>query len=176
LPAVGDNLNPSPESIREILAGASQVCDLLLNDNIVGRLRQITDYLTLGVDSWKSKVSTTHNEISERHAELVCLVDLRSGTRRWTGKFYPTSKQAATIMRLPDLKSHFVNLDDQKAMVLGCHDMTVFNPRSEAAARGWRQEVSERFRGMAKSYKPVLVLHHPHTAVKSVRERSRDLA
>lgn len=99
--------------------------------------------------------------------ELVCLVDLRTGARHWTGKFYPTSSQERTIIRFTDLKSHFVDLDCGKTMVLGCHDITVFNRRSQANAGGWRQKMSEEFRQLALNAKPLLVLHHPHTAVKS---------
>lgn len=167
LPAVRDNLNPPTDVVNHLIARASRVCDQLLDESTVRSIRSVCDYLTLGVDSSKPLVSTTHNLIAERHVELVCLVDLRTGARHWTGKFYPTSSQAGTIIRLPDLKSHFVDLDCGRAMVLGCHDMTVFNPRSQANAGGWRKRVSEGFRALAKETAPLFVLHHPHTAVKS---------
>lgn len=167
LTAMRDNLNPPPDATNRLIARADEVCSQLLDESTIKQLRSVCDYLTLGVDSRKRLVSTTHNRITEPHVEFVCLVDLRTGARHWTGKFYPTSNQAGTIIRFGDLKSHFVDLDCGKAMVLGCHDMTVFNPRSQANAGGWRQQVSEEFRELTKIEQPTFVLHHPHTAVKS---------
>ncbi len=165
--AMRDNLNPPLDVINQLIARADEVCSQLLDESTIKQLRSVSDYLTLGVDSRKRLVSTTHNRITEPHVELVCLVDLRTNARHWTGKFYPTSNQAGTIIRFTDLKSHFVDLDCGKAMVLGCHDMTVFNPRSQTNAGGWRQQVSEEFRALTKIQEPTFVLHHPHTAVKS---------
>ena len=51
-------------------------------------------------------------------------------------------------------------------MVLGCHDLSVFNPRSKNAM-GWRRKVNDEFKNLAKKEKPIYVLHHPHTTVKS---------
>jgi hypothetical protein len=166
LPPLEDNLNPPPEVIDALIKSAEQVCRQLLDGYTVRQLRSVSDYLTLGVDSRKRLVSTTYNRITERHVELVCLVDLRTGGHHWTGKFYPTPNQERTIIRFTDLRSHFADLDFGKAMVLGCHDITVFNPRSQAKARDWRREVSEEFRELARIEKPTIVLHHPHTAVK----------
>ena len=50
-------------------------------------------------------------------------------------------------------------------MILGCHDLTVFNPRSKNA-KGWRKEVNEEFKKLAQKEKPEIVLQHPHTTVK----------
>ncbi len=167
MPAVRDNLNPSAEAVRRLIASANKVCDQLLDEAAIQILRSVCDYLSFGVDSRKRLVSTTRNLISEPHVELVCVVNLRTGERHWTGKSYPTSSQAGKIIRFPDLNSHFLALDGTRTMVLGCHDITVFNPRSQAKSSGWRKEVSEAFRVLAKEYAPVFVLHHPHTATKS---------
>ena len=51
-------------------------------------------------------------------------------------------------------------------MVLGCHDLTIFNPRSDAKASGWRSVVKQEFKNLAAEYEPRWVLHHPHTAIK----------
>lgn len=48
---------------------------------------------------------------------------------------------------------------------LGCHDLTIFNPRSKNA-KGWRKKVNEEFRELAKKEQPICVLQHPHTTVK----------
>ena len=54
-----------------------------------------------------------------------------------------------------------------EVLVLGCHDLTMFNPRARANARGWRQHTWKSFEVIAKDRKPVAVLHHPHTTVKT---------
>lgn len=140
LPAIRDNLNPPADAVRRLMTVANGVCNQLLDETTVQMLRSACDYLSFGIDSKKRLVSTTHNLISEQHVELVCVVDLRTGDRHWTGKFYPTSSQAGTIIRFPDLKSHFLALDGARVMVLGCHDITVFNPRSQAKSHGWRKD------------------------------------
>ena len=92
--------------------------------------------LDAGVDSKKSEVSTTYNTIGEPHAELVCVFDLHQRTSRWTGKFYPTNQQEPTIVRYPDLKSHFIDFDYGPAMILGCHDLSVYSPGQARLAAG----------------------------------------
>ena len=58
------------------------------------------------------------------------------------------------------------NLGDiGKLMILGCHDLTIFNPRSKNA-KGWRKEVNATFKESAKSERPICVLQHPHTTIK----------
>ena len=127
---------PSPAFIEALIASAeATVCNNVLTDDVVARLRDRCDWLTLGVDTKKSKVSTTHNAINEPHAELVCIVDLGHRTFRWTGKFYPTTGQEGTIVRFPDLESHFVDLNCGQTMILGCHDLSVYSPRGQEEAR-----------------------------------------
>ena len=136
---------------------------------LLRRLRECCDCLTLGVDTKKTKVSTTYNAINEPHAELVCIVDVRHRTFRWTGKFYPTTGQEGTIVRFPDLATHFVDLSCGKTMIIGCHDLSVYSPRGQARAKadGWRRQIASEFRALAKKLEPSVVLHHPHTTVKS---------
>lgn len=130
------------------------------------KLRKVTDYITLGIDSYKEKISTTQNFISQPHIELVFLIDLRNNKFYWTGKSYPTPSQQNGLLRISDLKTHFFELNDVgKVMILGCHDLTVFNPRSKNAKR-WREKVNREFQKLAKEAKPLIVLQHPHTTVK----------
>jgi len=160
------NLNPSSEEIEVLIGAAEQAVRRVLSEDIVASLKPCCDYLTLGVDTKKLNVSTTYNFIKEPHAELVCLVDLRKGALHWTGKFYPTNQQEKKIVRYPDLRSHFPQLDGIPIMVLGCHDLMVYSPRGQAKAGGWRSELGENFRRLARECGPTVLLHHPHTAVK----------
>ncbi len=62
--------------------------------------------------------------------------------------------------------THFVDLDDDgKVMILGCHDLSIYNPRSKSA-KGWRKKVNKEIKELATKFKPKFVLQHPHTAVK----------
>lgn len=161
LPDIGDNKNPNPHAVKNLQEEAERYIKSLL-DGLYEKLQDRADYLTIGIDSFKSKISTTKNYISERHVELVCLVDLEIKEHYWTGKSYPTSNQERGLVRISDLRSHFFDLDFGKVMVLGCHDLTIFNPRSQNA-KGWRRRINKEFRDLSKKEKPTLVLQHPHT-------------
>lgn len=160
------NLNPDSRELQILIVAAEKTVRSVLTRELAEQLRARCDYITLGVDTKKDKVSTTYNVIDQPHAELVCLVDLQKDTIHWTGKFYPTSRQEETILRYPDLQTHFVRLDCGLVMILGCHDLSAYSPRGQATARGWRKQVGAQFRSLAKQAKPVAVLHHPHTTVK----------
>jgi hypothetical protein len=157
------NLDPSPKDVRVLTEAAESAVRKVLTKDLTEHLRSCSDYLTLGVDTQKDKVSTTEQIIDVPHAELVCLIDLRTSSIRWTGKFYPTAGQQRSIMRFPDLESHFVSLGGAPIMILGCHDLSVYSPRSQAKAQGWRRKLNSDFRALAAKHRPVAVLHHPHT-------------
>ncbi len=165
------NLDPTPNEVGVLTEAAESAVRKVLTKDLTEGLRTCSDYLTLGVDTKKDKVSTSEEIIEQPHAELVCLVDLRSDSIRWTGKFYPTVGQQRSIVRFPDLESHFVSLDGDPVMILGCHDLSVYSARSQARARGWRQNLNSEFRALAAKHRPVEVLHHPHTTTKSLFQK-----
>jgi len=162
---IGDSKNPNPEIVDILVKEAEKCVKSVLTEDLRNKLKNVTDYITLGVDSYKEKISTTKNYINQPHIELVFLVDLRNNEFYWTGKSYPTPSQQNGLVRIVDLKSHFFDLDIGKVMILGCHDLTIFNPRSKNA-KGWRKKVNEEFKKLAKREKPIIVLQHPHTTVK----------
>jgi hypothetical protein len=47
-------------------------------------------------------------------------------------------------------------------MLLSCHDLNFFSPRSFHNARGWRRESIGGFRQMAEEHGPELLIWHPH--------------
>jgi hypothetical protein len=163
---IGDNKDPYKDSVNVLVKEAEKCVRFLLSDGLDKKLREVTDYITLGIDSYKEKISTTQNYINQLHIELVFLIDLRNNKFYWTGKSYPTPSQENGLVRISDLKTHFFDFDNnRKVMILGCHDLSIFNPRSKNA-KGWRKEVNKQFRYLAKSLKPFCVLQHPHTTVK----------
>ncbi len=110
-----------------------------------------SDCITIGVDSYSNA------SLRKPHIELV---GVYNGEWHFTGKSYPTVDQQKGLIKA-DLQSHFMELKD-KVMVLGCHDLTIFNPRAIAVVRGWRREIIDRFLEIARYFKPEIVLHHPH--------------
>jgi hypothetical protein len=162
---IGDNKNPNQEVVKNLIAKAEEYVNSVLNKDLCRKLSEVTDYITLGIDSFKEKISTTQNYISQPHIELVFLKVLRQDKLYWTGKSYPTPAQQKGLVRIANLKTHFFDLDIGKVMILGCHDLSIFNPRSKNA-KGWRRKVNDDFKELAKKEKPTYVLHHPHTTVK----------
>ena len=163
LKEVGDPRNPNPKAVASLRNEAERQCGLLLGNGLHQKLRRCTDYLTIGIDSAKSRVSLAGVSISQPHVELVSVIDLRTLHYQWTGKSYPTSGQEKGLVRISDLSTHFLDLDFGKVMILGCHDLTIFNNRNLEKTTGWRKAVKLKFRELAKSEKPIMALQHPHT-------------
>jgi len=57
-----------------------------------------------------------------------------------------TSRQQKGLLRNTDLRNHFIQLKNTRTMVLGCDDLTVYNPHSDETAAGWRKEVKDQFK------------------------------
>ena len=164
---IGDSRNPTQDSLNALVKEAQKCVNSLLDCGLCKQLSEFTDYITLGIDSRNEKVSTNRNRISKPHIELVFLKDLREDKLYWRGKSYPTSGQEKGLVRIADLKSHLLNLSIGKVMILGCHDLSIFNPRSKNA-KGWRRKVNRDFKKLARKENPECVLHHPHTTVKGL--------
>lgn len=160
---IGDNKYPKVEIVDFLVRRAEECAEFILSSGLGGRLKEFTDYISLGIDSFKEKISTTQNLITHPHIELVLLIDLKRNKFYWSGKSYPTSSQQRGLVRISDLERHFFDLPDVgNIMILGCHDLTIFNPRSRNA-KGWRERVNSEFRKMSIVKKPTVVLQHPHT-------------
>lgn len=155
-------------SVNRLVAEAKKCAKFILKDDLVKKLREFTDYITLGIDSNKNPNSTYSRE---PHIELVFLINLTNNRFYWTGKSYPTQEQENGLVRISNLKTHFINLKGESIMVLGCNDLTIFNPRSKNA-KYWRKNVNTEFKNLAKNKKPIYVLQHPHTTVKTTTWRN----
>lgn len=170
---VGDNRNPRNDAVNGLIKEAEKCARQALSNGLGEKLGEITDYITFGIDSYKEKISMAQSYISELHIETVFLVDLKTNQLYWTGKSYPTSGQQNGLLRITDLKTHFVRLSGiGKVMLLGCHDLTMFNNRNKGNTGRWRREIKEAFRQLAEEEKPVIVLHHPHTTVTTATWRN----
>lgn len=161
---IGDNKDPNPDALKKLYGEAKKCARNFLTPALKEKLKKYTDFITLGVDSHKEKISTTQNYISHLHTEMVCLYDLRNNKEYWTGKSYPTTAQEKGLVRTLDPKSHIVDLPEHgKVCLMGCHDLSVFSPRS-VNAKGWRREINDDLTEYIIQESPRIVLHHPHTA------------
>ena len=129
-----------------------------LNPKIFKKLKETSDYFTIGIDGF--------NPTNYQHIELVAVYDLdKEKVISWTGKFYPTEGQKKVLIKINDLNTHFIELNNQRVVILGCHDLNVFSPRGQATANpnGWKKQLADRFKTQCKKFKPEIILQHPHT-------------
>ncbi len=149
-----------PEDLKPLRDAARSAVQDLLTPQLLGLLRERADYLTIGVDVASEK------GMESPHAELVAVVDLRAGMIvHWTGKSYPLPTQEKTLVEETDLESHlFTTRQGERTLILGCHDLNMFNPRTIAnqSPAGPRRRRSESMIALAQGFHPVFVLQHPH--------------
>lgn len=129
-----------------------------LNHLIFKKLKETADYFTIGIDGF--------NPTNYQHIELVAVYDLhKEKVISWTGKFYPTEGQKKDLIKINDLDTHFIELNNQRVVILGCHDLNVFSPRGQATANpnGWKKQLADSFKSQCKKFKPEIILQHPHT-------------
>lgn len=70
---IGDNKNPNDEAVNKLVEKAEECVKSVLNEDLCKKLSEVTDYITLGVDSFKEKISTAQKCINQLHIELVFL-------------------------------------------------------------------------------------------------------
>ena len=129
-----------------------------IGKKIFKKLKETADYFTIGVDSKNNK--------NGQHIELIAIFDLKkSKVIHWTGKFYPTEGQKRDLIKINDLNTHFIQINNQKIVILGCHDLNVFSPRGQAKAKpgSWKRKTANKFKELCQKFKPDIILHHPHT-------------
>jgi len=160
---IGDNLSPAEAAVDRLLEEADSAVRELLAEPLRSKLAARTDAVSLGVDSFKSRVSTTSERIRQLHVELVCFINFNTDTRHWTSKFYPTVGQERGLVRAAKIDSHFLEFNDETVLLLGCHDLNLFNPRGNSTVKKpWRKEAIQRFQCAVTCRRPAVVVHHPH--------------
>lgn len=168
LPDYGDNKYPDKNTLNMLIVEATKQCQLLLDETLRHRLCNHTRYITIGIDSHKDKISFSSASIRHPHVELVVFIDIAANQYFWTGKSYPTPGQENGLLRFQDIRTHFIEVGFGKVLILGCHDLNVFNPRGRATTKAeWRKNVRTEFYNTIKNEKPKIVLHHPHTTDSS---------
>ena len=172
----GRGWKSSDTDFEQLVNVAQEAVHEVVTAKVLDVARQRARFLTLGVDLvGRAGKGTNHNctkscPDSCTHAELVAIVDASSGkSLHWTGKSYPVTQknppasQEHSLVQAP-LGSHLFRRDRVRALVLGCHDLTMFNPRNESNIR--HPNLLQRRSTMltlARQLKPNVVLHHPHS-------------
>jgi hypothetical protein len=130
----------------------------------------ISPHLTIGVD-WGSSTGGARDP----RLEYVATVDTEHGEiTGWCGKFYPYSGEEDRLILNPNPALHCQVIGGRRAVVLGCHDLTVFSRRSLSVQKqthdgkqGYdpnnpRSARYAAFQKAFRAYRPEVVLHHPH--------------
>ena len=115
-------------------------------------------YFTVGVDGFSNN--------SAMHIELVAVYDTSAKEIiHWTGKSYPTESQKNSLVTVNDIQSHFIELDDHKVAILGCHDLNAYSPRGNAnlSETSEKYSITQEFQQEFEDFQPAIVLQHPHT-------------
>jgi hypothetical protein len=116
------------------------------------------DVVTIGVDLFGGRAGA--------HVELVAVFDVaKRSLVRWTGKSYPTPNQERSLVQVVDLDSHLIEIAGERALVLGCHDLNMFNPRGHAnqSPGGVRRTRCDQMKARIAPFRPTVVLQHPHS-------------
>ena len=152
-----------PDDFRSLIPTAEEAVWKVIDEDIRAKLATRARFLTVGVDLVPPGQSKTTGG-SDTRAELVGVVDLDEGVVvRWTGKSYPQCRQEeCALVQEPCLESHLLPVAGQRVLVLGCHDLNMFNRRARANAKNRRRRRWLDMDNLARHFKPTMVLQHPH--------------
>lgn len=151
------------DELKPILRDIEPQLRWITSDKMTRLARNKVLFITLGVDVY-------YEDSRNPRAELVLVFDISKGKLRgWTGKSFPTQAQEHHLVQISDLSSHCFNLNNERVLVLGCHDLNMFNPRGKAnRSRGSHRDARcNEMARVLKRFKPTVVLHHPHTTDSS---------
>jgi len=147
------NLSSGNLSLREVEIKAENAVVDFINKIEVVKLRNVADYFIIGVDSDDKKKSAI--------VQMIAVYDLSERKIiHWTGKSYPTGYEWHSLEKYDDLRSHFLEIENESVAILGCHDLCIFHPRSQPI--GERAKLKDDYLKASKKAKPTVVLHLPH--------------
>lgn len=127
-----------------------------INKDLYKKLSNISPYITIGIDG----LNKDYYKV-----ELVAIFDFKKNkVVHWTGKSYPTEQEKNYLIKINDLNSHFIEINKQKILILGCHDLNIYSPRGIAkiTEKNFKYNISLELRNSAKNFQPDIVIQHPH--------------
>lgn len=152
---------------------SEQFMQNFLTEDLIQTISLKTDFVTFGVDVFHN-VGAHGCDYNvrrkckgfEKHAELVGTFDTKiQKFTGWTGKSYPVSLQVNTLLYCNKLESHFQYFGQTPVLVLGCHDLNIFSPRSRKSSTvgTYKGKIISFIQKKCDEFKPEVVLHHPHS-------------
>ena len=68
------------------------------------------------------------------------------------------------LVRIKDLRSHLVQVSDERVLVFGCHDLNIFSPRGRSRQRpnGHLAALRRKMDHELKRFDPTVALQLPH--------------
>jgi hypothetical protein len=152
----GSGWNSTINDLDLLLPCANDALSQVLTNRVLQSAQKKVDVITVGLDLGGNPPL--------RHAELVAVCEVASRQVHWTGKSYPVVDQEKSLVQIIDLDTHLLDMADERVLVLGCHDLNMFNARGWANQNndGVRRQRCKRFRELASNFKPTVILHHPH--------------
>lgn len=156
-------------AFNEIINRCAVAIEKLLTSELKRLLREKTNNLTLGVDVFDIG-SDDIEKTQKRHAELVGTYSVtEEAFTGWTGKSTPVQEQTNTLLYCLDYDSHFQMIDDFSVVVLGCHDLNIFSPRSRKSSKptSYKGKLMNEMQKRCDAIKPSVLLQHPHSTDSS---------
>jgi hypothetical protein len=147
-----------PADIVELVAAAELVLKRVITKRVLAAAAGKAEVLTIAID--------LNSDPNSEHVELVAVLDVHAGkVVRWTGKSYPTIRQEKTLVQVEDLDTHLLSIEGERVLVLGCHDLNMFNPRGRANQdpAGIRRKRCDSIAAKVQNFRPSIVLQHPHS-------------
>ncbi|MDX2053622.1 MAG: hypothetical protein SFV15_14575 [Polyangiaceae bacterium] len=151
--------NSTEKDLAKVLGVATEHAKEVVSSRVLSTARGRVQFITLGLDLGED------GRLDDHHAELVAVFDVSTGRLlRWTGKSYPISDQEDTLLHVADVRSHLLEIGGERVLVLGCHDLNMWSPRSHSRQKpgGERRQRCDLMRKLARQFRPTVVLQHPH--------------
>jgi hypothetical protein len=155
----GIGWNSKPSDLFELQKHAFPTLSRTVTKKVLKAAAGKVDVLTIGID-----LVSDERQKRKKHAELVAIYEIANRRVFWTGKSYPTIGQERNLVQVVDLRTHLQRLAGERVLVLGCHDLNMFSPRSWASQEspGDRRQRCNEMRRIVHQFNPTIVLHHPH--------------
>jgi hypothetical protein len=173
LRTIQPGINSTISQFNVVVNQVEQFMRIFLSKDLIQMISSKTDFITFGVDIFDYVSSGKYDHDSQRnrkkyekHVELVGTFETKQQKfLYWTGKSYPVLEQVDTLLYCSDLESHFQYFGETPVLVLGCHDLNIFSPRSRKSSKEktYKGKTISEMQKKCDEFKPKVVLHHPHS-------------
>jgi hypothetical protein len=175
LRTIKTGINSTIPHFNTVVDEVEQFMQNFLTRDLMQIISPKADFVTFGVDIFDNVGicdydNRRNRKQFEKHVELVGTFDTKQQKfTYWTGKSYPVDFQEDTLLYCRQLESHFQYFGHIPVLVLGCHDLNIFSPRSRKSSKQgtYKGKLISEMQRRCDEFKPQVVLHHPHTTDSS---------